>query len=114
MDVRLVRYISIPLEQSWLEYSINHIIFPLLFPFICLTDEADKVNITRGIPHCYAPLGMQNGQIPNASVTASSNFGSAHRARLYTVAEGGKPGAWVAAVSDTNQWLQVKPCIVLP
>lgn len=51
---------------------------------------------------------MQNGQIPNASVTASSNFGSAYRARLYTVAKDGKPGAWVAASSDSSQWLQVR------
>lgn len=64
---------------------------------------SDKRNESK-IP-CYASLGMQNGQIPNASITASSNFGSAHRARLYTVAEGGKPGAWVAALSDTSQWL---------
>ncbi|XP_078369213.1 uncharacterized protein LOC144653157 isoform X3 [Oculina patagonica] len=78
--------------------------------FGCLRVEyygcaVDKRNESQ-IP-CYSSLGMQNGQIPNASITASSNFGSAHRARLYTVAEGGKPGAWVAALSDTSQWLQV-------
>lgn len=67
---------------------------------------SDKDNQSQ-IP-CYDSLGMQNGQIPNASITASSNFGSAHRARLYSVAEGGKPGAWVAALSDSCQWLQVK------
>lgn len=68
--------------------------------------SSDKGNESH-IP-CYASLGMQNGQIPNASITASSNFGSAHRARLYTVVEGGKPGGWVAALSDTSQWLQVR------
>ena len=51
---------------------------------------------------------MQNGQIPNASITASSNFGSAYRARLYTVEENGKPGAWVATFADPGQWLQVR------
>ena len=66
---------------------------------------SDKDNKSQ-IP-CYDSLGMQNGQIPNASITASSNFGSAHRARLYTVTENGKPGAWVAALSDSSQWLQV-------
>ena len=67
---------------------------------------SDKENEFQ-IP-CYDSLGMQNGQIPNASITVSSNFGSAHRARLYTVAEDGKPGAWVAALSDSSQWLQVR------
>ena len=67
-----------------------------------VSDEDNKFQIP-----CYDSLGMQNGQIPNASVTASSNFGSAYRARLYTVAEDGKPGAWVAALSDSSQWLQV-------
>ena len=57
---------------------------------------------------CYFPLGMQNGQIPNASITASSNFGSAYRGRLYTVEENGKPGAWVATFADPGQWLQVR------
>ena len=72
--------------------------------FSCSSDKADEPPKTP----CYSPLGMQNGQIPNASITASSNFGSAHRARLHTVKEGGKPGAWVAALSDQTQWLQVK------
>jgi len=71
----------------------------------CLSDKADEAQIP-----CYYPLGMQSGQIPNASITASSNFGSAHRARLHTVEEGGKPGAWVAALADSNQWLQVRAC----
>ncbi|XP_068718037.1 uncharacterized protein [Montipora capricornis] len=56
---------------------------------------------------CYSPLGMQNGQITNASITASSNFGYAHRARLHTVKEGGKPGGWVAASADNTQWIQI-------
>ena len=67
-----------------------------------LSDEDNKSQIP-----CYDSLGMQNGQIPNASITASSNFGSAPRARLYTIAENGKPGAWVADLSDSSQWLQV-------
>ena len=32
---------------------------------------------------------------------------SAHRVRLHTVSEGGKPGGWVAAIADVHQWLQV-------
>ena len=68
-----------------------------------LSDNDNKFQIL-----CYDSLGMQNGQIPNASITATSNFGSAHRARLYNVAGDGKPGAWVAALSDSSQWLQVR------
>ncbi|PFX28562.1 Sushi, von Willebrand factor type A, EGF and pentraxin domain-containing protein 1 [Stylophora pistillata] len=37
-------------------------------------DEAATVNMTREIPPCHVPLGMQNGQIPNASVITSSNL----------------------------------------
>ncbi|XP_032218080.2 uncharacterized protein LOC5517708 isoform X2 [Nematostella vectensis] len=56
---------------------------------------------------CGIPLGIQNGRITDAAITASSSQGAAHRARLHTVGEGGKPGAWVAGVANLSQWLQI-------
>ncbi|XP_048584007.1 lactadherin-like [Nematostella vectensis] len=53
------------------------------------------------------PLGIQNGRITDAAITASSSQDTAHRARLHTVGEHGKPGAWVAGVADLCQWLQI-------
>ena len=53
---------------------------------------------------------MENGQILDSQITASSAYSSAHGAtngRLNFVAGGGKTGAWSAGTADVNQWLQV-------
>ena len=53
---------------------------------------------------------MENGQILDSQITASSAYDSAHGAtngRLNFVAGGGKTGAWSAGSADTNPWLQV-------
>ena len=53
---------------------------------------------------------MENGQILDSQIRASSEYNSAHGAangRLNFVAGGGKIGAWSAEIVDVNQWLQV-------
>ena len=57
-----------------------------------------------------APLGMENGAISDAQISASSqlddNHGP-HRARLNRKQEGNKKGAWSSLNNDIYQWLQV-------
>ncbi|XP_019626183.1 PREDICTED: uncharacterized protein LOC109471335 [Branchiostoma belcheri] len=57
---------------------------------------------------CQDPLGMENGGIPDGSITASSIWGynhEAYRARLNGV--GGRGGCWAAGTNNIGQWLQV-------
>ena len=61
---------------------------------------------------CVAPLGMENGAISDAQITASSRWSDNHsplRARLNTQETGDKKGAWSVANYKDNQkqWLQV-------
>ncbi|KAI8505144.1 hypothetical protein Bbelb_172530 [Branchiostoma belcheri] len=56
------------------------------------------------------PLGVESGAIPDAQMTASSEYNGdqgPRRGRLYTVADGGGIGAWCVKTNDGNQWLQV-------
>ena len=53
---------------------------------------------------------MENNDIPDAQITASSEYNAAHGAsngRLNFTAGGGKNGAWSAGAANANQWLQV-------
>ena len=62
-------------------------------------------------------LGVEDGRIPDSSLTSSSIFGSGHeayRGRLNAVAVAGvsygewvSAGAWVASNNDNNKWLKV-------
>ena len=59
---------------------------------------------------CSAPMGMENGQIRDAQITASSENDEDHAAvqgRLNFKAGRGKTGAWSAYGNLVNQWLQV-------
>ena len=59
---------------------------------------------------CSDPLGLENENITDAQITASTEFNSAHGAtngRLNFKAGGEKTGAWSALRSDVHQWLQV-------
>lgn len=66
---------------------------------------------------CQNALGMENGAIPDAQITASSEYESedednvnvsmAIYGRLHFQENGSIAGAWVANTSDDNQWLQV-------
>ena len=59
---------------------------------------------------CQDPLGVESGGIPDAQITASSEWDSNHAAiqgRLNFQASGIKQGAWSAKSNDRNQWLQI-------
>eukprot|EP00057_Strongylocentrotus_purpuratus_P014788 XP_011669262.1 PREDICTED: EGF-like repeat and discoidin I-like domain-containing protein 3 [Strongylocentrotus purpuratus] len=58
-----------------------------------------------------AGLGVEDGRIPDSSLTSSSIWGFAHeayRGRLNEVAVAGlNVGAWVAAFNDNNKWVKI-------
>ena len=61
-------------------------------------------------PGCVASLGVEDGTITDAQITASSRVDGNHaavQARLNFQADGSKAGAWSALTNDRNQWLQV-------
>ena len=53
---------------------------------------------------------MENGQILDSQITASSQYDVNHgptNARLNFKAHGGRSGAWSSRRNDVNQWLQI-------
>ncbi|XP_031566626.1 uncharacterized protein LOC116301675 [Actinia tenebrosa] len=67
---------------------------------------------TAPSPECLKkePLGMSNGGIPSASITASSQLSKNNGpelARLNLKQTGDKAGGWSAKYNDPEQWLQV-------
>ena len=61
-------------------------------------------------PVCLDALGMQNGQVPDSAITASTEYYSATKAfngRLHFLSSSGRVGAWVAQWNDNNPFLQV-------
>ena len=89
------------------------ILFPYIFPhnysqwFQSLTPKGFP---TPKPPVCLEALGMQDGRIPDSSITASSEYGSAYKAinsRLHFLYRSGRIGAWRAKTSDVFQYLQV-------
>ena len=57
-----------------------------------------------------SPLGLENGAISDAQISASSQWDNnlgPHRARLNGNPTGKGMGAWCALNNDKNQWLQV-------
>ena len=57
-----------------------------------------------------SPLGLENGAISDAQISASSQWDNklgSHRARLNGNPTGKGMGAWCALNNDKNQWLQV-------
>ena len=59
---------------------------------------------------CREVLGMENGAIYGRQISASSQLTANHTAnqgRLFFKANANKAGAWSAASSDGNQWIQV-------
>ena len=59
------------------------------------------------IPKCMTPLGLQNGQIPDSAMTASSIACQPYFGRLWLHSGGGKTGGWCAGANNVNQWLLV-------
>ncbi|KAL9964037.1 hypothetical protein ACROYT_G027611 [Oculina patagonica] len=63
-----------------------------------------------GCQECQESLGMESGAISDGQITASSQFDNNHaptQGRLHFSYTSVKAGAWAAAISDDNQWLQV-------
>lgn len=61
------------------------------------------------MPPCQIQLGMQNGQIPDSSLSASSvltALDGSQNGRLHLQAGSGLNGAWRPATDDTDQWIQ--------
>ena len=59
---------------------------------------------------CSEPLGLENKNIPDAQITASTEYNAGHGAsngRLNFKAGRGKTGAWSALTNNVYQWLQV-------
>ena len=57
-----------------------------------------------------AGLGMENYDIPDSAITASSMANNEYRpgqGRLYQQAVSGGHGSWLAATSNNQQWFQV-------
>ena len=61
-------------------------------------------------PVCLEALGMQNGEIRDSAITASTEYNAYYKAmngRLHFLRRGERYGAWVAKKSDAFQYLQV-------
>ena len=59
---------------------------------------------------CDGPLGLENGNITDGQLSASSEWDWNHGARcgrLNVQKQGGLRGAWSSRRNDGNQWLQV-------
>ena len=62
---------------------------------------------------CRSSLGMENGDITDKQITASSEWREtddclyAYQGRLHLKTAGNMKGAWAAGQEDVNQWLQV-------
>ena len=59
---------------------------------------------------CQDPLGVENGAINDAQISASTQWDANHAAkqgRLNFKAVPGKAGSWSAAANNANQWLQI-------
>ena len=59
---------------------------------------------------CVGALGMENGEISDGQISASSQLDSSHaviQARLHFKATAGKAGSWSPRSNDVNQWLQI-------
>ena len=59
---------------------------------------------------CQEALGMEDGAISDAQISASSQWDANHAAkqgRLHFQAVSGKAGSWSAQFNDLNQWLQI-------
>ena len=59
---------------------------------------------------CQEALGMEDGAISDAQISASSQWDANHAAkqgRLHFQAVSGKAGSWSAKANDLNQWLQI-------
>ena len=60
------------------------------------------------IPGCRQPLGMESGQISNASITVSTYTPQLYDPwSVYEIGRLLRKGGWVPKILDQRQWLQV-------
>ena len=62
------------------------------------------------MPVCQIQLGMQNRELPNSALSASSQlnaYAGPENARLHFCAESGRYGAWIAQNNYHSQYYQV-------
>ena len=85
------------------------------FFFFFLTDlHYSACFSTSGQDRCFDPMGMQNFEIPDSSITSNSqlSFGTpAHAARLYLTAGNTLDGAWCADKNKTKVLILILICI---
>ena len=67
---------------------------------------------TPTLPQCMEALGLQNHQIPDSAITASSSYNAISFApdigRLHFLSAGsGKYGSWAAGTNNEFQWLKI-------
>ena len=58
---------------------------------------------------CVTPLGLENGQIPDGAIVASSQYNQYYgpeRARLRKVTQGSYIGGWAPKSSNKGEWIQ--------
>lgn len=62
-------------------------------------------------PTCQAPLGMQNNQIPDSALRASSSYNmnsmGPRNGRLHFQASSGQYGAWAVSTNNAFQYFEV-------
>ncbi|XP_072035554.1 uncharacterized protein [Amphiura filiformis] len=81
--------------------------------------SSDTMTIETCVEHCQQNqaaiacqdrLGVEDGRISDAQITASTESGGAYHgannARLNRVAQAGTTGAWSAGVKNVNQWIE--------
>ena len=111
----LVTPVRVPLTLSM------PVLFCLNFHFCCFHIQQQLcfcriVFLGFQIPQevsCKNPLGMENQQISDSAVTASSTMAPSTflyapgNARLHYKGGARRDGGWIPAVSDYSQWLQI-------
>lgn len=60
---------------------------------------------------CHDPLGMENGEISDNQIIASSEWNEKHSANMarlhFNGGALGKASAWFSLTKDADQWLQI-------
>ncbi|XP_028411638.1 EGF-like repeat and discoidin I-like domain-containing protein 3 [Dendronephthya gigantea] len=81
------------------------------YDYVFIHNPKKDYNASCIIPkECKMALGMENGDITDKQITASSEWKTDHGAangRLNFTPRDGRTGAWSSGRNDVNQWLQV-------
>ncbi|KAJ7370567.1 hypothetical protein OS493_031302 [Desmophyllum pertusum] len=97
-------------DFEWAIYMTNNVrILPCYdFDFEC-GRQADICHLIKGgnmCKECGAALGLENGKIPDAAITASSFHSAATRPNGFRL-NSESPSSWSVSVNNHAQWLQV-------